>query len=416
MVAEGEPLVVDTGEVHDRGLHVVHMDGVGGDVPGVVVSRPVDVARLHAAACQPPTEGMAEVIAALGAGWIALPKGCAAKLTAPGHQGVVEHAPLFEVEHEGRRRALGVATLHLQVAEKIAVLIPAGMHQLYKSHTSLEQPSGDEAVVGEAAFGVHVGSVAIEYVLWFIRKIDEFWHTGLHPIGHLILCDAGVDLRITGGLAMRGVECGDVVEQCPPRFASDAGWIGQVGHRIAGVAKLHALIPAGEKAATPVVIEEQLPAGLLFVGGGHHHKRRQVVRLASQAITQPRTHAGTARHLAASQKVRHARSMVDRFGVHAANQTQLVSNTTDSREEFAHLNARRAVFAKRLDRWHAGPFGVAARHRGEPRVSTDAGGDILAGSLANHRLRIKQIDVRRASALPEHHDPLGLRLMMGEFR
>jgi hypothetical protein len=37
LVAEGEAGVIDAAEMHDGGLHVVHMDAVGGNVPGEIV-------------------------------------------------------------------------------------------------------------------------------------------------------------------------------------------------------------------------------------------------------------------------------------------------------------------------------------------------------------------------------------------
>jgi len=73
----------------------------------------------------------------------------------------------------------------------------------------------------------------------------------------------------------------------------------------------------------------------------------------------------------------------------------------------AHLDARRAIPAEGLQRRDHGPLGVAARHRREPRGAADAGGDVLAAPLDERRLGVEEIDVRRAAALPEHHDPPG---------
>ena len=51
--------------MQDRRLHVVDVDGVGCDVPGIVVGRPVNRARFDAAPREPPTVRLAEVIPAL---------------------------------------------------------------------------------------------------------------------------------------------------------------------------------------------------------------------------------------------------------------------------------------------------------------------------------------------------------------
>ncbi len=80
LVAVGELRVVDAREVHDRGLHVVHVDGFRRDVPGVVVGRSVDVPRLRTAAGQQPGKRPAKVVAALRIAGIKLAERRAAEL------------------------------------------------------------------------------------------------------------------------------------------------------------------------------------------------------------------------------------------------------------------------------------------------------------------------------------------------
>ena len=125
--------------------------GFVGDVPGEVVGRAVDRARLDAAAGEPPAVGLAEVIAALGIGGIALAERRAAEFAAPDDERVVEHAALLQILHERRRRAFGVVALLLELREQVAVLVPAGVHQLHEADAALQQPAGDQAVVGEGA-------------------------------------------------------------------------------------------------------------------------------------------------------------------------------------------------------------------------------------------------------------------------
>ena len=151
--------------MHDRGLHVVDMDGIGSDVPGIVVGRSIHMARPDAAAGQPPTVGPAKVVAPLGLGRVPLPKGGPAKFTPPDHQRVSEQATLLEVEHQGCRRALSVAALLLQLREQVVVLIPAGVHQLHEAGAPLQHPAGNEAVGGESSLHMHVGAVAVEHAL-----------------------------------------------------------------------------------------------------------------------------------------------------------------------------------------------------------------------------------------------------------
>ena len=117
----------------------------------IVVGRAVDVARLHAAAGQPPGKRLAEVVAALGVGRVALAERRAAELAAPDDERVVEQSALLEILHQRGRRGVGVPALLRELREEIAVLVPAGVHELHEPHAALEQPPGDQAVVGERA-------------------------------------------------------------------------------------------------------------------------------------------------------------------------------------------------------------------------------------------------------------------------
>src|SRR5262249_2501047 len=98
LVAESQLRVVDPAEVQDRRLHVVNVDGVGRDVPGVVVGRPVNCARFDAAPREPPTVRLAEVVPTLGIGGGPLPARGAAALAAPDDPRVVPHPPLPAVQ------------------------------------------------------------------------------------------------------------------------------------------------------------------------------------------------------------------------------------------------------------------------------------------------------------------------------
>ena len=370
------------------------------------------MARLHAAPREPPRIGLAKVIATLGIGRVALAEGRPPELAAPGDQRVGEQAALFEVLHERRRRALRVAALRFELREQVAMLVPTGVHQLHEPRTPLEQPPRDQTVGGEAALHVHVGPVAVEHVLGFVRKIDQVGHARLHPVGHLVLRDPRVDLRIAVVGQMGRVHGGDVVEQRPSRLAAHACRIRQIRHRVARVAKPHALEPARQKAAAPVVVEEELTAALLLVGGGHHHEGRQFVGVAAEAVAHPRAHARPARHLRPRHEKGHARGVVHRFGVHAPHQADLVGDAADAGQHLAHLDARFAVLPEALDRRDDRPLGIAARHRREPCAAADALGDILATAADQRRLGIKQVDVRRPASLPEHDDPLRRGRMM----
>ena len=75
----------------------------------------------------------------------------ASKLAAPHYQRVVQHATLFQVLNEGRRRLVGLLALGADLFRQIAVLVPPAMEELDESHTALGQPPRQDAVRGIAA-------------------------------------------------------------------------------------------------------------------------------------------------------------------------------------------------------------------------------------------------------------------------
>ena len=61
---EGEALVVNAEQVHDRGLEVVHVHGVLGRIVGEVITLAVRVTGLDACACEPTGVNVGMMIAA----------------------------------------------------------------------------------------------------------------------------------------------------------------------------------------------------------------------------------------------------------------------------------------------------------------------------------------------------------------
>ena len=356
------------------------------------------------------------MVAPLGIAGITLAERRAAEFAPPEHERVVEQAAVLEIMDQGGRRGVGVGALDLQLREQVAVLIPAGVHQLHEPRAPLEQPPRDQAVVGEASLRVDVGPVAVDHVLRLVGKIDQVGYARLHPVGHFVLCDPRLDLGVAEVGEVPGVHGGDVVEQRPSGLTAHAGGIGEVGHRVAGVAELHPLEAARQEAAAPVVVEEELSAALLLVARRHDDERWQVVGLAAEPVAHPGPHARPARHLRARQEKRHAGGVVHRLRVHASDDAEVVGQAAEIRQHLAHFDAALAVLSERLDRRHGGPLGITARHRRKPRRSADAVGDVLTSPLLEHRLGIEEVDVRRPAPLPEHHHSLRLRLVVRQPR
>ena len=413
LISVSEPGVVDTAEVKDRRLHVVYVNRVGGDVPCEIVGRAVNGAGLDSTSGEPPAIRLAEVVTSLGIGGIPLAEGSAAELSSPNNERVVEHAPFLEVAHQGGRWAFGVLALLFELGEKVAVLIPTGMHQLHKPYTALKQPPGDQAVVGEGAVLERVGAVSGEGRLRFVGEVNKVGDACLHPKRHFILSNPCVDFGVAVVGQVRLIQGGHVVKHRPSPFRAHSQRVGEIGNEISGVAESDPLIAARQESASPVVVEEELPTGLPLVARRHHDKRRQVVGHAAKSVGKPGSHARPAWGLRSGHEEGDAWGVVHRLRVHAADKADFVGQRADVREHFAELDARLPIALERFDRGQCRPLAVAARHRGEPRRSADAVGDILARVGPHDGLGIEEVDVRRPSALPEDDDALGLG---GEMR
>ena len=103
---------------------------------------------------------------------------------------------LLQVLDEGRARLVDVAALQPHVGGQVAVMVPASLEDLDKAHVPLRQPPGQQAIRGDRPRNVHVGTVHVENMLRLVRHVGQLGDRRLHAIGHLVLRDARVDLRI----------------------------------------------------------------------------------------------------------------------------------------------------------------------------------------------------------------------------
>src|SRR5262249_7656737 len=164
LVAVRQPGVVDAELPQHRRLQVVDVDRVADHLVTELVRFAVYRAAPEAAAGQPQAVAGAEVVApvAVGLGDVPLHEHRAAELAAPQDDGVVEEAAPLQVLHQRGRRLVRVATLDFQLRAQVAVLVPAGVHELDEAHAALQQPAGQEAVAGGRPLAPDVRPVWVE--------------------------------------------------------------------------------------------------------------------------------------------------------------------------------------------------------------------------------------------------------------
>ena len=86
----------------------------------------------------------------------------AAELAAPDDQRVVEQAALLQVLDQRRAGLVGVArSSFFRSADEVAVLVPRLVEDLHEPHAPLDQPAGQQAVVGERRLA-RLGAVHLE--------------------------------------------------------------------------------------------------------------------------------------------------------------------------------------------------------------------------------------------------------------
>ncbi len=94
-------MVIETEEVHDGGMEITDVDGIGADTVAEFIGFAVGDAGFHSAASHSDCEGIGIVIAsdesvrrATAAVFL---HGSATELTAPDHQGILQHTAHFEI-------------------------------------------------------------------------------------------------------------------------------------------------------------------------------------------------------------------------------------------------------------------------------------------------------------------------------
>jgi hypothetical protein len=91
--------------------------------------------------------------------------------------------------------------------------------------------------------------------------------------------------------------------------------------------------------------------------------------------------------------------VIDGFGVHAADEAQLIGHFGFPGQELAHPHAAIAVLSEFVFRWCDGKAGLSAGHSREALAHADAVGQILVEPFLHHGLVVEEIHLRWAA----HH-------------
>ena len=224
-------------------------------------------------------------------------------------------------------------------------------------------------------------------------------------------------VRISGSPSrswLKLVQIPQRIEHPPPRVPRDAGRVGQVQHRVARAAELHARVRRRQKRRVPQPAIQRLVAR--FAAGDHHDEGGQIGVVGPQAVAEPRAQARPPRLLAAGLQHGDAGVVVDRLGVQRFEKAEPIDDLRRVRQEVADPRAAAAVLLEFEQRRRQRLGLLLRRHRRQPLSHADRLRQLLALPLGQHRLVVEQIHLRRRPALAEEDDVLRPRLVVRQAR
>ena len=158
--------MVEAEEVQQRGVEIVDVDGVAGDVPAEVVGGAVNVSGVDAAARHPDRETARMMVAPIvGRGQLPLRIIGPPEFTAPHHQRIIQQPALFEIRYQSEAGLIDVFALPPDAARQAAVMIPSRMIELNKPDVALAQTAGQKTVGRERPGLLRFRPVEIEDAL-----------------------------------------------------------------------------------------------------------------------------------------------------------------------------------------------------------------------------------------------------------
>ena len=175
-----------------------------------------------------------------------------AELAAPDDQRVVEQPALLQVLDQRGAGLVGVLAVLLEVVDQVAVLVPGLVEDLHEPHAALDQPAGQQAVVGERRLA-RLGAVHVEDVL--AARWPMSITSGALDCMRKAISNELIRVAISGSPTASSrsrFRAADGVERVALQLAVDAARVGEVQHRVAAGAELDALVDGRQEAAAPV--------------------------------------------------------------------------------------------------------------------------------------------------------------------
>src|SRR4051812_19331393 len=126
-------------------------------------------------------------------------------------------------------------------------MIPVAMVQLNKANAAFRKTASEQAVRRERAIA-RLCTIHFERLRWLLTHIYQVRNARLHAKRHLVLCDAGLDLRIAEGLLLEPIQLIDSVNRPFLEIAADPVGGAHVEYGITNGIEFDSLMFRGQEA------------------------------------------------------------------------------------------------------------------------------------------------------------------------
>ena len=399
-VAVGELFVIETEEVEQGGLEVVHVDAVLHGAEAEVVSGAVGLTAAHPGPGQPDGEAVVVVIAPRGGfEFVVLGElhgGRSAELAAPEDEGFIEKAAGFEVGEQSGEALVALLGQLAVVGLEVVVAVPGlegAVPDLDVADAALDQSAGDEHLPG-------LGAVAIQLAdgSGLLADVEGVAGLGLHAEGGLEGVKAGLERGVGGVLLeVAGIELLEEAELLALERGGKRG-IFEIGDELVGLAveglDVGALVGTGKEGALPVV-----RTGDGHAAGDQDDEAGEVGIFGAEAVGDPGADAGPGHDAGTAVEKAEGVFVNGGVGVHRAHHAEVIRvGGGQAVEQLADLEAGLAVAAEGEGGAEGGAGGpLRGVVDGEPAA-------VVAGQL---RLGVKGVHLGRPAIGEDLDDALG---------
>ena len=272
-------------------MQIVEMVGVLDRLLAQLIGGPHNRASLDAASGEPHGHGRLVVFAPGGLPVVGQALGSATEFSSPGHQGLIQQAPLLEVVQQGRHGPVGFQASQAVLAGDILVGVPAPGVDLHEAHAPLHQSPGHEAPSAHGLGNLVVEPVHLPNGRRFLVHVQRFRHRHLHAEGQFVVLHPGPKVALQRVAFQVGPV--EVVQQLNIGFLTSGGGARR-GLQIhdGNTFRLEggSLVDGRQVSIGPVLGPAKAPGA----ADGKHHEGRQILVLGSQPVDRPGTQRRTA--------------------------------------------------------------------------------------------------------------------------